>query len=719
MRFLLLLAIGILLIAINFWYFRTTKHVFFDDELDAIIGPFQIVSEKESERGQGMAMAHMLRARLSRIRQELESSAQSLEAVKHLSFTGGVRPDIPPASLITIPDKVFEPVAIDLSVAGVEVGGLLSRAHRLLVEDRILRIVVEFQEDRAIVVGNLDRFGNSPLYLIRAPETDAIITGIAYTFMQRQMLDSIPEVGALDVDEFESLITTLHNVADLNRKAALGRLTSTEYERPLRNLGTLVEKTPQWRTLIQIAAQVAENAQDKDREIYFYQLEKELIDENNKDYSKIVAKIDELREAIEPGGVATSTIESGDDSETISARLRKTGATYGILASIGVELVASTAKPRIAILGGLPSRGLLPESQQTIVGGGQGKTTQRTFEAGYIDSLVQAVQLVAPDTEFIFAPMTGTTNYYTDSELAIAWQNLNSTNPHVLLVTFGPLIGDPYEQLTRESVKRNIQVVFAKTPDEQLGSKKSAYESMDDVIVTTSVGLNGRPLRNIDQKDIESPKFWAPGEAIPTLPQGSLKIEPRSGNGYAAAIAAGIAGVAMEAAPEFSLRERIDILRSTARKVVEDGPHVINLGAALEKIGTPVEQSRGQTIRQEIIVNKPIPDNDPTGIVSTIHIEPAGVLRRIRVDVHINHTYIGDLQVVLSSPDGQPVILRDREGGSGDGIFTTYSSDSFQSLASLTGKQGSGDWSLKVSDHSRLDVGSLVKWTLIVEYVKQ
>lgn len=719
MRIILLLAIGILLIALNLWYLRTIKYAFFTDELPTIIGPFQVVSENENERGQGVAMAHMLRARLSRIRQELESSAKSLEAAKSMSFTGGIRPDLPSASLITLPDKVFEPLVIDLSVAGVEVGGLLSRVHRLLVEDRILRIVVELQKDKAIVVGNLDRFGNSPLYLVRERETDAIITGIAYTFMQRHMIESFPEVGALDVDEFQTLITTLNNVAELNSRAALGRLTSNEYLQPLESLSALVEKTPRWRTLIQIAAQVAENAQDKDKELFFYQLEKELVEQGDAAYDEIVAKIDELRGTIEPAGLATATVDSGDDSETIVARLRKIGSSYGIFDMIGVEPVATTVRPRIAILGGLPSQGLLPQDQQTIVGGGRGKSMTRPFEAGYIDSLVQAVQLVAPKSEFIFSPMIGATDYYTESELVSAWQNLNSSNPHVLLITFGPLVGERYEQLTQDSVKRNIHVVFAKTPDDRLDGTKPVYESMNDVIVTTAVNLNGLPLREVDNQYLASTIFWAPGEAIPSLPSGSLRIEPQSGNGYAAAIAAGIAGVVAESMPEVSLRERIDVLRSTARSVLDKGPPVMNLGAALEKIGASGEQSRGQIVREEQIVNKSIPDNDPQGIVSEINIEPPGILNRVRVDVRINHTYIGDLQVVLSSPDGHSVILHDRAGGSGNGIVTTYSSDSFPSLTSLVGKQGSGTWSLKVSDHSMLDTGSLVKWGLILEYVIQ
>ena len=143
---------------------------------------------------------------------------------------------------------------------------------------------------------------------------------------------------------------------------------------------------------------------------------------------------------------------------------------------------------------------------------------------------------------------------------------------------------------------------------------------------------------------------------------------------------------------------------------------MLSLEAALEQIVAPTSQVLGQVIREDLVVDTPIPDNDPRGLVSKIHIDPSGTLQSIRVKVRIIHTWIGDLRVVLSSPQGDQVVLHDRTGTSEKQLITTYSSDSFDPLASLVGKQGRGDWSLHVSDHSMQDIGKLVKWTLQLEY---
>ncbi len=216
-------------------------------------------------------MAHLLRARLGRIRQEMESSARSLAFARNDRPTAIVLAPGQPFNLVTLPDKVFEPLDLNLSVAGVEVGGLLSRLHRLIVNDRNLQIVVEYHDNKAIVVGNADQFGGSPLYILREADTDKIVTSIAYTLTQQELTARLPEVGALNVDEFESLLQTLHGVAELNQKVELGRVTGGEYGEPLKALEDLIEKTPRWRAVVHLTAQVAEHANETNKALMLYQ----------------------------------------------------------------------------------------------------------------------------------------------------------------------------------------------------------------------------------------------------------------------------------------------------------------------------------------------------------------------------------------------------------------------------------------------------------------
>ncbi|MEV4755654.1 S8 family peptidase [Micromonospora sp. NPDC049559] len=75
------------------------------------------------------------------------------------------------------------------------------------------------------------------------------------------------------------------------------------------------------------------------------------------------------------------------------------------------------------------------------------------------------------------------------------------------------------------------------------------------------------------------------------------------------------------------------------------------------------------------------------------------------VEVHVQHTYKGDLVVSLIAPDGTVYVLQNRDGGSADNIDETFT-------VNLSGEVADGTWRLRVQDASRLDSGQLNGWTL-------
>ncbi|AZQ37170.1 S8 family peptidase [Streptomyces cyaneochromogenes] len=78
----------------------------------------------------------------------------------------------------------------------------------------------------------------------------------------------------------------------------------------------------------------------------------------------------------------------------------------------------------------------------------------------------------------------------------------------------------------------------------------------------------------------------------------------------------------------------------------------------------------------------------------------------LAVEVHIVHTYIGDLQVQLIAPDGTAYTLKSYgTGGSSDNINTTYSVNASSEVAN-------GTWKLRVSDNANLDTGRIDAWAL-------
>src|SRR5262249_15861110 len=111
--------------------------------------------------------------------------------------------------------------------------------------------------------------------------------------------------------------------------------------------------------------------------------------------------------------------------------------------------------------------------------------------------------------------------------------------------------------------------------------------------------------------------------------------------------------------------------------------------------------------------NLAIPDNNPTGVSSTIGIGQAGTVRQVKVSVDITHTYIGDLRLELVSPSSRSVVLHSQLGGSHANLAVIYHSPlPLSPLSSLLGQSMQGNWTLRIADLAAVDVGTLNKWSL-------
>jgi subtilisin-like proprotein convertase family protein len=107
-----------------------------------------------------------------------------------------------------------------------------------------------------------------------------------------------------------------------------------------------------------------------------------------------------------------------------------------------------------------------------------------------------------------------------------------------------------------------------------------------------------------------------------------------------------------------------------------------------------------------------IPDNNTTGVTSTINVASSMTITSVSVNVGITHTFQGDLEVALIGPDNTTVLLHNRTGGGTDNINTTYNitTRSAQALSAFTGKNTSGAWKLRVRDLASADIGTLNSW---------
>jgi len=110
-----------------------------------------------------------------------------------------------------------------------------------------------------------------------------------------------------------------------------------------------------------------------------------------------------------------------------------------------------------------------------------------------------------------------------------------------------------------------------------------------------------------------------------------------------------------------------------------------------------------------------IPDNQQVGITSSIDVPTTPQGRKVQIGVNISHTYIGDLRLVLHTPDGQKIVLKKSSTGGPihniNGIYgVNLKPDS--DLSPLSEISAPGKWKLQVIDTSKLDNGSLISWKI-------
>ncbi|HEV2784028.1 MAG TPA: trypsin-like serine protease, partial [Actinophytocola sp.] len=100
-----------------------------------------------------------------------------------------------------------------------------------------------------------------------------------------------------------------------------------------------------------------------------------------------------------------------------------------------------------------------------------------------------------------------------------------------------------------------------------------------------------------------------------------------------------------------------------------------------------------------------IPDLSTVSSPVTASGVPGNALASSTVEVHIVHTYRGDLVVDLVAPDGSTYNLLNRSGDSADNVDQIFA-------VNLSSEVANGTWNLRVRDAAAQDVGRIDRWKL-------
>ena len=104
-----------------------------------------------------------------------------------------------------------------------------------------------------------------------------------------------------------------------------------------------------------------------------------------------------------------------------------------------------------------------------------------------------------------------------------------------------------------------------------------------------------------------------------------------------------------------------------------------------------------------------IPDSPGAAVTSTNTVANCArnASATAKAEVHITHTYIGDLVIDLLAPDGSSYRLKNSSNDSTDNLNTTYT-------VNVSSEAANGAWKLQVRDVAAIDTGFISSWTLTV-----
>jgi hypothetical protein len=587
---------GLFLLLVDVWFAYNVYRTFFSAGLPVVIAPVQIGGIAPGQTGgsgaesQGRNLAYLLQGRISEIGQQFRLAEEALRNT-------ATPPTNPSPGQVQVPHvdqpkplpgiAVLEKTpAIPLQVQGVQVGGVVSWFYDAVSSGRCIHVTIYRHGDgkTATAAVNLDTPGVDDLYIEGiGPEDDKIITEIAYGIIQRQLLNTgrIPEAGALDRRGLQDLLSTLQKAAELQRRLALGAAPATsEFHDLVGKAEEVIAKTPKWKALIRLAAQLAENAQDTAKAIELFENEKALTDQNQDSnaFAFLTKKIDDLNTRLPKVAVTMQAASMNGGPPPVVP-----GQRGWPVDALNIPMKPLPPGGKIAILGGLPYPQTLGEIDKEILPPDLNTEPDPVMQE-HLTALVQTVRLVTPNAHFIFAPMRTKGGGFPESELLQALLRVGATKPDVVLITLGPLQGDIWEDvLTRVATTTVVVLVAGNNAGQPIPFQGKPL--LKELLVAAAVDENGD---RAGFSQVGEGVVYAPGVHIPVvLPPDRRQF--KQGTSYSAALTAGVAAWVRAAKPDLSVNKVVEALQTTASPPQPNKERVLNLRAALQKVGAPAD----------------------------------------------------------------------------------------------------------------------------------
>ncbi|MEU6364475.1 S8 family serine peptidase [Streptomyces sp. NPDC046931] len=201
--------------------------------------------------------------------------------------------------------------------------------------------------------------------------------------------------------------------------------------------------------------------------------------------------------------------------------------------------------------------------------------------------------------------------------------------------------------------------------------------------------------------------LFAPGSSIKsTWNSSDTATSTLSGTSMATPHVTGAAALYLADHPNATPAQVASGLTSAAATGVVSGPGTGSPNLLLQTAAGPGTPPTPPQPRFVNTTDYPIRDYSVAESPITVTGVPGKAPSALGVEVHIQHTHIGDLQVRLIAPDGAAFLLKPYgAGGSTHDIDTTYT-------VNASSRTANGTWRLRVGDYAMFDTGKIDAWAL-------
>lgn len=582
--------IGAAIFAIAWWYFLTIRDAILSDKRAYELGEVEVVGNTDIAEAYKKILPRLIVAKLAKLRNETNDAVQSLKEARDRR-AGKQR--LQSQEFVTerdLPEPFSQPLDIDLKIADVDVGPILSflTNRSMLKESLELTVSITSDGNKTVIYGYLP--GSQGYSFVESTEAspDDIADAVAAAIVAEVVKREEPELATLGADAYKIVLSVLSDYAKHQKMLPfLGDKGQAELSALSDRLRDTALKFSRWRNLQWLAAEISEEAQKwEDAKAYYTNLaavtledhfDRQLIDEKLNYVETELQKILVARAEASRRGVDEQTVLD-EQMLTRRAAASKTipdKAADPIRQMLGIETALDATGQTIGIVG-LPWEESLNGLEYDFIDGASGNLSDSSYR-DYATELVQAIRLIADNARYVFVPVIGD---WHQASMAEALDKMSEVQGLDVVLFAYSLTA---QSMILNDAIRDLAEKFAVVLSAGNSPGDSIYSGVADVaLVAGSVTPTGAPAQfSSKTKNM----VWAPGIDVPLISPKSGVLERRSGTAYSSAFAAAAAAILTNRSPSASASTIFSTLRDSAQPVEGcTSPPIINITDAIENL---------------------------------------------------------------------------------------------------------------------------------------